>query len=88
MVLNEDFKPKTLKTLFYVNDKIAELDKENVFVQDISYTQGSSGSPLFYKNKIVGLYRGKKLKKGKLTPFFRLIDLDTYQEIKSVVSKL
>ncbi|VEU62051.1 Uncharacterised protein [Mesomycoplasma dispar] len=87
-LLNEDFKPKTLKTLFYVNDKVVELDKENVFVQDINYTQGSSGSPLFYKNKIVGLYRGKKLKNGKLTPFFRLIDLDTYQEIKSVVSKL
>ncbi|WP_258841376.1 hypothetical protein [Mesomycoplasma ovipneumoniae] len=33
--------------------------KENVFIQDISYTQGSSGSPLFYKNKIVGLYRVK-----------------------------
>ncbi|WP_240536237.1 hypothetical protein [Mesomycoplasma ovipneumoniae] len=53
--------------------------KENVFIQDISYTQGSSGSPLFYKNKIVGLYRDKKLKNGKLTPFFRLIDLHTYQ---------
>ncbi|WNM15375.1 hypothetical protein [Mesomycoplasma ovipneumoniae] len=87
-LLNEDFKPQTLKTLFYVNDKVAELDKENVFVQDISYTQGSSSSPLFYKNKIVGLYRGKKLKNGKLTPFFRLIDLDTYQEIESLVSKI
>ncbi|MDW2926200.1 hypothetical protein R7X45_01135 [Mesomycoplasma ovipneumoniae] len=64
------------------------MDKQNVFVQDISYTQGSLSSPLFYKNKIVGLYRDKKLKNGKLTPFFRLIDLDTYQEIKSVVSKL
>ncbi|WP_256998482.1 hypothetical protein [Mesomycoplasma ovipneumoniae] len=59
-----------------------------MFVQDISYTQGSSGSPLFYQNKIVGLYRDKKLKNGKLTPFFRLIDLDTYQKIKSVVLKL
>ncbi|AAV27509.1 hypothetical protein [Mesomycoplasma hyopneumoniae] len=87
-ILNEDFKPKTLKTLFYVNDKVVELDKENVFVQDINYRQGSSGSPLFYKNKIVGLYRGKKLKNGKLTPFFRLIDLATYQQIKSVASKL
>ncbi|WP_337896157.1 hypothetical protein [Mesomycoplasma ovipneumoniae] len=64
------------------------MDKKNVFVQNIDYTQGSSGSPLFYKNKIVGLYKGKKLKNSKLTPFFRLIDLDTYQEIKSVVSKL
>lgn len=85
-LLKEDFTPSTSKLLFYTEDKNPELDKENVFIKNIDYNQGSSGSPLFYKNKFVGLYRGKKIRNGKLTPFFRLIDLDTYNKILLIVS--
>ncbi|WP_258556750.1 hypothetical protein [Mesomycoplasma flocculare] len=71
-LLKSNFFPYTSRLLFYTDDKIPELEEDNVLIQNIDYSQGSSGSPLFFRNKLVGLYRGKKIKSKKINPIFSI----------------
>ncbi|CAT04755.1 HYPOTHETICAL PROTEIN MCJ_000800 [Mesomycoplasma conjunctivae] len=71
-ILQSDFTPKQIPLFLYTKDKKINSINDKLYVENIDFNDGSSGSPLFYKNKIVGVYKGKEVVQGKLTSFFNL----------------
>lgn len=59
-LLDEDFKTNTYDLFFYLKDKDISFEEPNIlFITNIQYSSGASGSSLLYKDKIIGLYLGK-----------------------------
>lgn len=72
-LLDDNFNQSSHNLFFYLKEKESEFLEPNLlFVKDIEYNSGSSGSPLIYKDNIIGIYLGKKINNSKLTPFFKL----------------
>ncbi|WP_129621566.1 hypothetical protein [Mycoplasmopsis bovirhinis] len=87
-LLDEDFKTNTYDLFFYLKDKDISFEEPNIlFINNIQYSSGASGSPLLYKDKIIGLYLGKKLNNGKLTPFFKLFNDKIVIELNNFLIK-
>ncbi|WP_025755120.1 trypsin-like serine protease [Mycoplasmopsis cricetuli] len=70
---NFSFKQDNLSKLVSVSNTVQNIfyDTQHIFIlENNNFSDGNSGSPLFNGDKIIGIYRGKKIFQNKLRSFF------------------